>query len=161
MRRLLLLLAVAIFAAGCIDKERAPVMGMWTGGFFDDKGQAFKGYVQLYKTGDKFKMRLASKEQAMDFEGTWTIAKRRIDLTVIDIKFDNPTEEDQKALGLKIISPDDVRAAYGKPITLDLDEKGSKLTGLSVSLGPLLGRHEFNKGEVTKNTREAFDRMKN
>jgi len=161
MPRLLLLLAIAIFAAGCIDKERAPVMGMWTGGFYTDKGQAFKGYLQLYRTGDKFKMRLASKDQAMDFEGTWTIGKRRVELTVGDIKFDNPTEEDQKALGLKIISPEDVRGAYGKPVTLDLDEKDTRLTGLTFPLGSILGRHEFAKGEVTKNTRQALDRLRN
>jgi len=161
MRHWLLILFVAILAAGCVDKERAPVMGTWTGGFYTDKGQAFKGYLTLYRTGDKFKMRLASKDQAMDFEGTWTIGKHRIALTTGEIKFENPTEEDQKALGLKIVTPDEVWAAYAKPVAFDLDASDRKLTGLTVALGSLSGRHEFGKGEVTKNTKQAQDRIRN
>jgi len=135
-------------------------MGLWTGGFFTDKGQAFKGYVQLYRTDDKFKMRLASKDQAIDFEGKWTVEKRRIALTVSEIKFDNPSEEDQKALGLHIVQPTEVRDAYGKPITLDLDPAGTKLSGLTMTLGWLTGKHEFQKGEAARNSQKVLDEMR-
>ncbi len=151
---------LALLAAGCVDRSRVPVMGLWTGGFYADKGQAFKGYLQLYRTGDKFKMRLASKDQAIDFDGTWTVDKRRIVLSVGDIKFDNPTEEDQKALGLKIIQPDEVRSAYSKPITLDLDQGETKLGGLTMTLGGLSGKHEFSKGEAARNSQKVLDDLR-
>lgn len=163
MRRylpLLLLLLVAAGVVGCADRERTPILGTWTGGFFDDQNQLFKGYLTLYRTGDKFKMRLTSKEQAMDFEGTWTVAKHRVTLTTTDIKFDNPTEEDQKALGIKIIQPDEVRAAYAKPVALDLDSNKQKMAGLTMTLGSLTGKHRFEKGEATARAQEALNQMK-
>ena len=138
---------------GCTDKDRVPVMGNWTGGFFTERGQAFKGYLQLYLTGDKFKMRLSSKDQAMDLEGTWKVDAKRVILSVNNIDFQNPSEDDQKALGLKIISPDEVRTAYGH-------ESKTKLSGLTITLGNLSGRHEFVKGEATKNTEKALEGLR-
>src|SRR5687768_4840802 len=104
MRKLWLLVPLLLLA-GCVDKERAPVLGMWTGGFYTDQAEVLRGYLQLYRTGDKFKMRLSTSHQEMNFEGTWSIAKERITLRVADIKFENPTDETRKALGLKIFDP--------------------------------------------------------
>lgn len=158
MRRLWLL--GLLLLASCGDKERAPVLGMWTGGFYTDEAEVLRGYLQLYQTGDKFKMRLGTKDQEMTFQGTWTLAKGRVDLRVGDIDFENPPEETQKALGLRVFTPEDVRAAFGKPITLDLGSNGKALTGLTITIGKIQGKHRFNKGEVTANTQKALDGMK-
>ncbi|MBC8063991.1 MAG: hypothetical protein H7Y17_04120 [Chlorobia bacterium] len=158
MRRLSLL--ILLLVTGCVDKERAPVLGMWTGGFYTDEAEVLRGYLQLYQTGDKFKMRLGTKDQEMTFLGTWSLAKNRVDLRVGDIDFENPTEETQKALGLKMFTPDEIRAAFGKPITLDLATDGKALSGLTITIGKIQGKHRFKKGEVTANTQKALDGMK-
>lgn len=145
-----------IFFSGA-DKERSPVLGMWTGGFYTDEAEVLRGYLQLYRTGDKFKMRLGTKDQEMNFDGKWTVAKKRIELRVTNIDFQNPTNETQKAMGLFIFDPDEVRAAYSKPITLDIDD--SKLSGLTISIGKLQGRHRFQKGQVTPNAQRALDKI--
>jgi hypothetical protein len=157
MRRLgLIILAVL---AGCADKERTPVMGHWTGGFYADNAEVLRGYLQLYRTGDKFKMRLASKDQEFEFDGTWTIAKRRIELRVSDIKFENPPEETARAMKLFVLDADKVRAAYAKPITLDIDATTNTLTGLTMTIDKIQGKHRFSKGAVTPDAQKALDKM--
>jgi hypothetical protein len=159
MRRIWLL-SLLVLLAGCVDKARTPVMGHWTGGFYTDSAEVLRGYIQLYRTGDKFKMRLASKDQEMNFEGTWTIAKRRVELRIADIKFDNPPAETQKAMRLRIFTSEQVRDAYAKPITLDLSSDETELKGLTITLGGIQGRHGFTKGAVTANSQKALDNMK-
>lgn len=159
MRRLWILLVLIL--AGCADKERTPVMGHWTGGFYTDEAEAMRGYLQLYRTGDKFKMRLASKIQELNFEGTWTIAKGRIELRTGDIEFDNPTEATQKAMGLRVLDSEKVRNAYSKPVILDISGDQKTLKGLTMSLDNLQGSHKFVKGGVTTGAQKALDRMKN
>jgi hypothetical protein len=156
MRRLWLL-APLVLIAGCVDKERAPVLGMWTGGFYTDEAEVLRGYLQLYRTGDKFKMRLTTKQQEMNFEGTWSIAKERITLRVADIKFENPSDETRKALGLKIFDPEQIRSAYSKAITLDVGP--NELKGLTLTLGQIQGRHKFTKGARTPGADKAMDRI--
>jgi len=157
MRRLWILLALIL--AGCADKQRTPVMGHWTGGFYTDGAEAMRGYLQLYRTGDKFKMRLASKTQELQFEGTWTIEKNRIQLRVGDIKFDNPSEATQKAMGIQVLDSESVRSAYSKPIVLDVSGDARELKGLTMTLDNLQGSHRFNKGDVTPNAQQALDRI--
>lgn len=143
-----------------MDKERVPVMGQWTGGFYTDKAEVLRGYLKLYRTGDKFKMRLTSKHQEMNFEGTWTIAKRRVELRVSDVQFENPPEETQKALGLKLLSSEEVRTVYSKPIMLDLNAKDNELDGLTMTLGNIQGKHQFKKEAITANSQKALDNIK-
>lgn len=150
---------IPLFVFSKVDKERVQVMGHWTGGFYSDGAQMLRGYLQLYRTGDKFKMRLASKDQAINFEGTWKIQKKRVELTVGVVDFENPTEENQKALGLRILAPEAVRESYGKVIALDLSADQTSLTGLTMKIADLQGRHEFVKGAVTPNTERAFERI--
>ena len=160
MWRLCLLLTVAILV-GCADKERTPVMGHWTGGFYTDDAEAMRGYLQLYKTGDKFKMRLASKTQELVFDGTWTIAKGRIELRVGNVEFDNPSAADQKAMGIKVLDSEKVRNAYAKPLMLDVADDAKSLKGLTMTLDTLQGSHRFVKGDVTADSQKALDRMRN
>lgn len=147
-----------VFLSG-VDKERVGVMGMWTGGFYVDDAEALRGYLQLYRTGDKFKMRLGTKDQEINFAGTWTVKDTRIELKTLDIDFQNPTESDQKSMGLIVLDSEKVRAAYAKPITLDL--KNKELIGLTITLDRFQGRHKFEKGDVTPNAQRALDRIQN
>jgi hypothetical protein len=158
MKRILLL-APLLLLLGCVDKDRAPVLGHWTGGFYTDKAEVMRGYVQLYQTGDKFKMQLANPDQTMNFEGTWSIVKKHIELRVADIKFENPSAEVQKALKLRIFGPEQVRSAYAKPIVLNIKSEGTELNGLTMTLGDIQGKHVFRKGAVTPNTRKALDKI--
>ncbi len=57
--------------------------------------------------------------------------------------FENPTEEDQKALGLKLIAPEQIRAVFGHPFVLDESEDRRRLTGLTTSFGSRVGHFEF------------------
>lgn len=155
-----LALLLLLCLAGCANREKVLAMGHWTGGFYSDKAEVLRGYLQLYGTGDKFKLRLANKNQGMSFDGTWTLEKKRITLRISSIDFENPTQETQKSLGLLLIEPEAVRAAYGKPIVLDLDEGGRALKGLTMSIGKIQGSHLFTKGAVTENAQQAIDRMK-
>jgi hypothetical protein len=149
-----------LLLAGCANREKVLAMGHWTGGFYADKAEVLRGYLQLYGTGDKFKMRLANKDQGMNFDGTWTLSKKRITLKIGSIDFENPTQETQKSLGLRLIDPEAVRSAYAKSIVLDLSEDGRALTGLTMSIGKQQGSHMFTKGAVTENAQQAIDRMK-
>jgi hypothetical protein len=158
MKRILLL-APFLLLVGCVDKDRAPVLGTWTGGFYTDQAEVLRGYLQLYKTGDKFKMHLNNKDQEMNIDGTWTIAKKRIELHVSDIKFENPAEEVQKALKLRIFPSEQVRTAYAKPIILNIKLDENELNGLTMTLGDIQGKHVFKKGQVTPNTQKALEKI--
>jgi hypothetical protein len=158
MRWLWLLVVLAL--AGCTDKERTPVMGHWTGGFYTDEAEALRGYLQLYRTGDKFKLRLASKVQELNMQGTWTMAKGRIELRVGDIEFDNPSEATQKAMGIRVMDSEKVRNAYAKPLILDVSSDQKTLQGLTMTLDNLQGSHRFVKGGVTADAQKALDRLK-
>jgi hypothetical protein len=149
-----------IACIGCADKQRTPVLGMWTGGFYTDKAEVLRGYLQLYKTGDKFKMRLATREQEMNFAGTWAIAKGRVELHISDVQFENPTDEERKARGIRVFDSEKVREAIAKPIALDLIDDGKTFRGLTMTLDQVQGRLGFTKGAVTKETQEALDKMR-
>ncbi len=156
MRRVLLLVPVLI-VLGCTDKERLPVMGQWTGGFYTDEAEVLRGYLQLYRGKDQFKMRLGSKHQEIDFTGTWTVANNRIELRASDIKFTNPSEEKIRTLGLEILKADTVRDNYRKPIVLTIGEGNKSLTGLTMTVGKFQGRHKFNKGQASGNAQRVLD----
>lgn len=147
-----------IFLTG-VDKERVAVMGMWTGGFYVDEAEVLRGYLQLYRTGDKFKMGLGTKDQEINFQGTWKVKGQRVELQALDIDFQNPTEANRKALGLIVLDSEKVRNAYAKPITLDL--KNKELVGLTITIDKFQGRHKFQKGDVTPNSQRALDRIQN
>ena len=158
MKRLVILMFLA-FGAACADPERTPVMGHWTGGFYTDQAEVLRGYLQLYRTGDKFKMRLASPNQELNLAGTWTIAKGRVELRVQDIEFHNPTEQQRVARNLVVFDSDRIRENYRKPIALDLRDDGRSLRGLAMTLDTIQGRHQFSKGPATERTEKALDRM--
>ncbi len=152
------LLSVPLFLLKGVDKDRVGVVGTWTGGFYVDDAEVMRGYLQLLRTKEQFKMRLGTKDQEINFEGSWTAKDGRIELRTLDIKFNNPSHSDEKALGLIVLDAEKVRNAYAKPIVLDL--RGRELIGLTVTIDKFQGRHKFRKGEATQNAEKALDRIK-
>lgn len=152
------LLSVPLLLLQGVDKDRVGVLGTYTGGFYVDDAEVMRGYLQLLRTKEQFRMRLGTKDQEINFEGTWTTKDKRVELRTLDIKFNNPSQSAEKALGLVVLDAEKVRNAYAKPITLDLRDR--ELIGLTITLDKFQGRHKFQKGEVTPNTQRALDRIK-
>ena len=157
MRRVWLLLLPALLF-GCSHSETAVerAAGSWPGHFeiesVDGKtdpkiidAEQMKGNLQLYVTGSKFKLEMKTPNQEFTIGGKWTAEKSRVTMTADTFEFKNPTEEDQKAFGMKLILPDELRSAFGHPTVLDETADKRKLTGLKTSLGKLLGRFEFER----------------
>lgn len=104
-----------------------------------------KGNLELYTTRMKFKLEMNNIHQTFTVGGNWKAEKGRITMTADSFDFKNPTEEDQKALSLKIITPDEIRSLFGHAFVLDESGDKRRLTGLKTSLGKLIGRFEFER----------------
>ena len=140
---------------GC-NKERIPYLGHWDGGFevalstsaAQSSAINMRGYLQLYRTDDKFLIQLSNPTQVLDLGGKWRmVGPRRVELTFHDFKLAEPDLNKLKGMGRPFLEPADLRAAYTKPLILDLSKDAKTLTGLLMRVGPLLGKHEFKKGE--------------
>ena len=104
-----------------------------------------KGNLELYVTHSKFKLDMATRNQKFSINGTWKAEKNRATLTMDGSHFENPTPEDEKALGLRIIKPAEIQAVFGHPFVLDESPDRRRLTGLKTSLGHMIGRFEFER----------------
>jgi hypothetical protein len=140
---------------GC-NKERIPYLGHWDGGFNVTSSTAspptaalnIRGYLQLYRTGDKFLIELSNPTQVLDLGGKWRmVGGKRIELAFHEFKLTEPDLAKLKGMRRPFLEPADLKIAYTKPLILDLSPDGKKLTGLLMRMGPLLGRHEFSKGQ--------------
>ena len=151
----MLLLLLLLLAIGCTDSYIIPIAGYWTGEFKAQPAEAgqqmkkewaYKGYLQLYATGMKYKMHMESVAQIVDISGTWKKKKDKIYLTAGQIDFDDKGGDLQRPLGVTPISPDLVRQAYSQEMVLKYEPSKSELDGLEMSMGPLIGHHVFTKG---------------
>jgi len=105
-----------------------------------------KGNLELYVTGRKFELNMTARHQGFTVLGTWSAERTgRVTMVANKYSFDNPTDEDQKALGLRIIQPDEIRAVFRLPFVLDESPDKRRLTGLEVTLGKLTGRFQFER----------------
>lgn len=152
------LLSVPLLLLRGVDKDRLGVMGTWTGGFYVDDAEVMRGYLQLLRTREQFRMRLGTQDQEINFEGTWTLKDERVELRALDIKFNGSSQSSGGSADLAVLDAEEVRKAYAKPITLEL--RGRELVGLTITLDKFQGRHKFQKGAVTPNAQEALDRIK-
>lgn len=141
--------------AGC-NKEKMPYLGHWDGGFDvtsstsaePTKALAMRGYLQLYRTDEKFLIELSNPIQVLDLTGKWKmVGTKRIELTFHDFKLGEPDLDKIKAMRRPFIQPEELRAAYTKPLILTLSPDGKTLNGLLMRVGPLLGAHAFKKGQ--------------
>lgn len=149
------LIVALLLATGCTDSSIIPIAGYWTGGFnakpADPKVRmrpewVYKGYLQLYATGMKYKMHMESVAQIVDVSGTWQKKKDKIYLTSNLIEFDDKGGDLQRPVGVKPLPPPDVRQAYGQVMGFNYVADKHELDGLDMSMGPIIGRHVFIKG---------------
>lgn len=148
--------AILVTAAltGC-NKDHIPYLGHWDGGFVVTGAEtgvpsaklAMNGYLQLYRTNDKFLIQLSNPTQVLNLSGVWhMVGKNRIELTFNDFRLDEPDLTKLKAMRRPYIEPSDLKNAYSKTMVLVLSPDGN-LTGLLMRVGPLLGKHVFKKGQ--------------
>jgi hypothetical protein len=145
-------------AIGCSDPTIGPMAGMWQGQFDGAptkpketmlKEWTYKGYLQLYATGMKFKLLLESDVQIVDAIGTWSHKKNKIYLATKEVDFDDSKTGGQllQKPGLKPIDPTQVRNALQQPLVFNYIDNPQKLEGLEITFGPMLGRFVFTKGQ--------------
>jgi hypothetical protein len=107
----------------------------------------YKGYLQLYATGMKFKLHMESEVQIVDASGTWSHKKNKIYLSPTDVKFDDFGGKLLQRPGLKPVDPTQVQEALRQPLVFNYSDNPQKLVGLEITFGPMLGRFDFTKGE--------------
>lgn len=156
MRRYPVIVAIAAMTLLGCNKERMPYLGYWHGGFDVQSSTAaaptssinLRGYVQLYRTEDKFEIELSNPVQVMDVGGRWKmLGPNRIELTPHEFRINQKDIDKLKALRKPFIEPEVLRSAYSKPLVLNLQGDGKTLDGLLMRVGPLLGKHRFEKGQ--------------
>lgn len=155
MRPRAALALLALVLAGCGDKAAMPYLGKWTGHLAvesapggterDRRRSEMKGFLQLYATERRFTLHLEGEQQTVEVTGRWEVKRRRVTLRPRDVRIVDPGE-DAFDPNLKRISPPELRNAYARPLVLDAAPGGRALTGLTTSVGPLIGKHVFTKG---------------
>lgn len=156
--RAAVLAAIALLLIGCSralnPMERAA--GSWPGQFQIESAKdsskpeelakwTMKGNLWLYVTDEKFRLELSTAHQQFTVKGKWEAKGSRITLTSNNYEFTFPTEEDQQALKLPIISADEIRATFHNPVVFDESADRRTLSGLKISLGPLIGSFKFER----------------
>jgi len=156
----LLLIAVSfavVYQASSSNKTLVPYLGKWTGAFnvqrvtkgadstTDRERSSLHGFVQIYATNRKFKIHLDGEQESLDVAGVWTLKKNRMTLTVTDFVLDDQGGEDMRNPNMKFIPAEELRIGYSRPLVLDLSPDKKKLTGLPITIGNLVGKHEFVK----------------
>lgn len=155
MKRLLplLVLAPAVFLAGCGPDVKMPFYGMWVGTFEPfDKGKVdgtVKAFVQLF-AGDKFKLHVDAPHQKWDVIGTWSMEKNRITLKCRELQAEIPDELDQKTFGFTAITKESLLEAYKKPIILKVAADGKSMTAVESVIDKVDGRYEFRRTRPEK-----------
>ncbi|HEY0866184.1 MAG TPA: hypothetical protein VGE01_02330 [Fimbriimonas sp.] len=150
VRALVPTLALAV-CLGCGNAEIEPFLGKWNGGFVAEeaagasKRDNLTGYLQVYRTQDRFELFLQGEQQSVTAKGTWSAEKSRITLTVLDLKVDDGGGEQGRDLSKRFIPADDLKAAYTGKLALDLGPDKLRLKGLKTNVGGLVGVHEFQK----------------
>ena len=150
-----------LLLAGCGDRSTMPYLGKWTGGFDVDsvaKGAAvsepgrnrLKGFLQLYRTGERYELHLEGEQFGLVAGGTWAQKGGRVTLSPTTVKIDDGGGEETRNPNRAWIEPAALREAYSRPLALRLSKDGQRLQGLLVEVGPLTGTHAF--------VREGFGR---
>ena len=153
-----LITLLALLNVACSDTSIAPLAGFWEGQFNGSPSNptvkmrsewTYKGYLQLYATGMKFKMHLESNVQIVDIDGTWSHKKNKIFLSTNKVAFDDSKTGGQllQKPGLTPVDPTKVREALQEPLVFNYSDNPQKLEGLEITFGPMLGRFVFTKGQ--------------
>ena len=158
MARKLFLLLFVLTMVSCGNDRFVPYIGIWQGRFQaegpdapkdGDPDRDWRGYLQLYRTEEKFILHLESRSLAMDVKGKWTLKEdMRVLLTPEEFTFDDRGGQLMRDQRLKPLDPKAIQESYGRQVILDISPDRKKLTGLLTRFGPMLGRHVFAKGDT-------------
>ncbi len=145
-RMAVVFLVGTVLVAGCSNRVELPLYGKWEGAYDAARpGVDLKGYLQLYATNHKFKMRIGNYGQTLDTLGNWNLRGRQVLLKFTEINFEGVSKDQAEARKLVYLPPSDVRTAYGHELVLNLSSDSKTLTGLPMGLGGLTGHHVFQK----------------
>lgn len=157
MKKIFRLLPAMVILAGCNPhKNLMPFLGKWSGKFevsdiigggkdSDKKRETLSGYVQVYATGQSFKMEMQGEQETIDISGTWTCKGNRMTLNPKSVQIDDQGGADQRDPNKKFIPATDVQTAYGRPMVLQETPDKKSLNGLEMTIGKLVGTHRFVK----------------
>lgn len=130
-----------------------PFLGKWSGGLTVDrvgpkaigspKENGLKGFLQLYRTGDRFELHLDGAQFSLVSGGTWSHKNGQVILTPKEVKIDDGGGWEARDPNRPWVDPAELREGYSRPMALNLSTDGQRLTGLLVSVGPLTGTHSF------------------
>jgi hypothetical protein len=145
----------ALWSAGCEIRDNNPFLGRWTGKFAVESAGTetgkelarndLKGYLQVYATHKKFEMYLVGEQETLTARGEWSSEGNRMILKVLSLEIDDAGGEMKRRMDKKYILPDDLREAYHGSLALELSEDKQKLVGQKMTVGLLIGAHQFQK----------------
>ncbi len=146
MRRLAFLL-LAIGLAGCnSNSPMARAAGHWEGSFYADTGaEMFRGYLQLYVTGEKFELHMTAPDESFTAKGGWKASGTHVQISPNAYDFQMPTTDEQKSLKTTLISADAVRKCLQHGVVFEIAPDRRALTGLKMSLDGRLGAFRFTR----------------
>ena len=155
-RRLGIGIIALLALSGCGVNPITPYLGRWHADFLVEKllrgdsadarkRESLHGYLQVYATENRFKMQLEGEQQGIDLTGNWILDKEKIRLKCSEIKIDDHGGSDKRDPNLKYIDSDVIRATYAREIILRRSKDHTKLVGLEITVGNLLGHHEMNR----------------
>lgn len=158
-----LVLALALFLtirSINANKDLVPFLGKWSGGFEvsqiqnanrdtpeDRRRLGLMGYLMVYGSRHSFKIHLEGEQEVFDIGGKWAIKGQRLILTADPQTFalDDEGGAESRNPNRKFIPADDLRAAFGKPIPLDLSKDKKAFASPLTSIGNLIGAFRFKK----------------
>jgi hypothetical protein len=91
-------------------------------------------------------LEVSGQQEDIVVTGTWKLIKpTRVELTSSDVKINDFGGALKRDPNKPYIPNEDVTGAYGKPMILDLKNKGQSLDGLLMSIGNMTGTHQFQR----------------
>ena len=148
---------LAAILSGCnMHGDLLPFLGKWKGkyevksivGGGSDKDRVreqLQGFVQVYATNRSYKMEMEGEQETIKIDGTWTIKGNKLTLDPKSVIIDDMGGADVRDPNKKYIPAEDVRDAYGQPLVLTESKDKKALHGLEMTVGKLVGKHEFLK----------------
>ena len=90
-------------------------------------------------------MEMEGEQETIKIDGTWTIKGNTLTLDPKSVIIDDMGGADVRDPNKKYIPAEDVRDAYGQPLVLTESKDKKALHGLEMTVGKLVGKHEFLK----------------
>ena len=137
--------------AGCGSEKLVPYLGKWTGSFEPDSPKSpyrMGCNLQLYATGEKFRMRVEGPQQAIEVNGTWTIKRQTILLAPREVKIDDFGGVDLRNPNLPYLPAEAIQKAFGTALACRLSRDNKTATSISLNLGPVEGTLQLRKGNL-------------